>query len=126
MEKSNHKKVGIIGEDLAEEYLKSKNYHIVARNYKKPWGEVDIIAKKNGVVSFCEVKTNSQDFGNAFSPELRVNSKKARHILRTAKIFMGNNYPHAEWRIDIISVILDKFKRQAIIRHFKNAVIDTF
>lgn len=111
---------------MAADYLRGQNYHIIAQNYQKPWGEIDLIVKKDGVIAFCEVKTNSQNYGKSFSPELRVNSKKARHIVRTAKIFMGDHHPNTEWRIDIISVVVDKFKKEAIIRHFKNAVIDTF
>lgn len=118
--------MGSWGEDLAASYLQERNYHILARNYQKPWGEIDLIAEKDGVMVFCEVKTNTKDQGFSFAPELRVNSKKARHILRTAKIFLNSHYPgvEKEWRLDIISVTLNRAKRQAVIRHFKNALFD--
>lgn len=123
---NKRKTIGSWGEELAADFLRDRNYHIIAQNYQKPWGEIDLIAKKDGVITFCEVKTNSQNDAKVFSPELRVNSKKAKHILRTAKIFMGEHYPHTEWRIDIIAIVIDKFKRQATIRHFKNAVADLY
>ena len=109
------------------DYLRKRNYHILAKNYRKPWGEIDLIAEKDGVIVFCEVKTNGQDQGAGFAPELRVNSKKARHILRTAKIFLASHYAgmEKEWRLDIISVTLNRAKQQAVIRHFKNALFDT-
>ncbi len=128
MKSKNHKKtIGSWGEGLAVDYLRERNYHILAKNYQKPWGEIDLIAEKDGVIVFCEVKTNGQDQGSGFAPELRVNSKKARHILRTAKIFLGSHYAgtEKEWRLDIISVTLKRASRQAVIKHFKNALFDT-
>ena len=122
----SRKTIGQWGEDLALEYLRSKNYHILAKNYKKPWGEIDIIAEKERIVVFCEVKTNSKELGFSFSPELRVNSKKGRHILRTAKIFINDFYKgqEREWRVDIISITLRRFEGKALIRHFKNVLTD--
>ena len=124
--KDNRKTIGQWGEDLAADYLSGRQYHIVARNYKKPWGEIDLIAEKDKVVIFCEVKTNSKEQGSNFSPELRVNSKKGRHILRTAKLFINDFYggEEREWRVDIISVILKRLEGKALIRHFKNVLID--
>lgn len=127
MKAINYKKtIGSWGEELVMDYLRKRHYHILAKNYQKPWGEIDLIAEKEGVIIFCEVKTNSKHQGVGFSPERRVNPKKARHILRTAKIFLNSHYAgkEKEWRLDIISVTLDQFNRQAVIRHFKNAIAD--
>ncbi|MDO8495319.1 MAG: YraN family protein [bacterium] len=121
------KTIGAWGEEIAANYLRSRKYRIVAQNYRQPWGEIDLIAEHEGVVVFCEVKTNSRDLGGGFAPELRVNSKKSRHILRTAKIFFNKYYKGQakEWRVDIISVILNRILDQATVRHFKNVLIDT-
>ena len=40
------KSLGKLGEDVAAEYLKKEGYQILDRNYRRPWGEIDIIAKK--------------------------------------------------------------------------------
>ena len=122
---NNQKNIGFLGENIAGRFLQERGYDILARNYQKPWGEIDLIAKKDGVIVFCEVKTNSKKFSNqAFSPELRVNSVKSRHIIRTAELLMKSKFSKemGEWRIDIIAVTLDIFGQKAHIKHFKNAI----
>ena len=123
----NRKSLGFFGENIAKRFLESRGYEILARNYSKPWGEIDLIAKKEGIIVFCEVKTNSKKFpgssAGGFNPEMRVNPTKERHIIRTADLFMKSHYPgEREWRIDIIAVTLDSFDKKAAIKHFKNAV----
>ena len=121
---NSRKNIGLLGENIAKRFLESRGYKILAQNYKKPWGEIDLIAEKEGIVVFCEVKTNSKKFpGHDFSPEMRVNSLKARHIIRTAELLMNSRFSgNREWRIDIIAVTLDSFAGKALIKHFKNAV----
>lgn len=123
----NAKSVGFFGENIAGRFLKERGYKILARNYQKPWGEIDIIAEKEGIIIFCEVKTNRQKFQNGgFDPELRVNPVKFRHIVRTAEWFMKSRYAeeNREWRVDVIAVILDRPGQKAHIKHFKNAISD--
>ena len=47
---------GALGEELARQFLARKGFHIITMNYRKPYGEIDIIAEKSGVVRFVEVK----------------------------------------------------------------------
>jgi len=122
---NNRKNIGFLGENIAGRFLESRGYQILARNYQKPWGEIDLIVKKGGVIIFCEVKTNSRKFFNqAFNPEVRVNPTKARHIIRTADLLMKSRFSKesGEWRIDIIAVTLDVFTGKAQVKHFKNAI----
>ena len=114
-----NQKIGILGEQLAQKYLKDKGYNIVALNYKKFTGEIDIIAEKEKVISFVEVKTNSRHNFN-FNPELRVNSFKMQNIVRTANLFiMEKGLQEVEWQIDIIAITFDSRSQKADIKHFK-------
>ncbi len=125
MSEDKRKTVGFLGENIAGRFLESRGYKILARNYQKPWGEIDLIAKKEGVIVFCEVKTNSKKFsGHGFNPELRVNRIKAGHIIRTAELLMKSRFlkESGEWRVDVIAVTLDAFTGKAQIKHFKNAI----
>ena len=49
--------MGLWGENKAVEFLKAKNYTILARNYHSRFGEIDIIARKQNTIIFVEVKT---------------------------------------------------------------------
>jgi Holliday junction resolvase-like predicted endonuclease len=80
------RKNGNLGEDLACRYLAERGFTILTRNYLKPWGEIDIIAEKGGIVRFIEVKTISRVTGHSFSremdhqPEELVDLRKLRKV----------------------------------------------
>ena len=55
---------GALAEEKAQAFLKQKGYRIVRCNYRKPCGEIDIIAQDKDVIVFIEVKTRtSEEFG---------------------------------------------------------------
>ena len=82
-----NKKIGAAGETLAEEILRAKGYYIICRNYSCPYGEIDIIAIKDKIISFVEVKTrSSKQYG---SPGEAVDFKKQRHIRNAARYFLS-------------------------------------
>ena len=94
---TDKKKIGNIGEELATEILKARGYYIIVRNYSCPYGEVDIIAIKDRVLSFVEVKTRaSQQYG---APSEAVDIMKQKHIKNAARYFL-NNYKRKYEKID--------------------------
>ncbi len=119
------KEIGQIGEDIAVKYLKKRGYKIADRNFQADikglkFGELDIVAKKDGIIVFVEVKCLKQEVGIA--PEERVDFKKRETIGKMAEIWFGRNRipPDTPWQIDVIAVVLDFNQRKAKIRHFKN------
>lgn len=56
-------KIGRLGEELAGKFLMKRGYKIVDRNYRRPWGELDIIAERKGKIHFIEVKSMSGHVG---------------------------------------------------------------
>lgn len=116
--------VGFAAERFAAEYLESKKYTILDHNWSRPWGEIDIVAKRDGVLVFVEVKANTAR-ANGFEPELRAGRTKMTKVVRTARTYLVNkNYDeNQEWQVDVISVTFDKEREVAVIKHFKN--IDT-
>lgn len=113
---------GNLAENLARRYLESKGYEIIERNYRKPWGEIDIIVFKDDVCVFVEVKANSREFIGNFNPELRVDSKKLGKIIKTAELYMANEAVRIshDWQVDVISVTFIESEKKAKIKHFKN------
>ena len=126
----NTKQTGKLGEDIACDYLKNKGYKILARNFETKISrflksEIDIIAKKQGIIHFIEVKTLKKGgLSSFFLPEAKVNFKKKRKLIKTSELWLSKNKIPLDspWQIDIISIkipfALDKVK----INHFENAV----
>ncbi|MCX6735720.1 MAG: YraN family protein [Candidatus Parcubacteria bacterium] len=57
MSKTEKQETGDIGEKIAGLFLKTKGFTVIGTNYRKPWGEIDIIVQKKGKIHFIEVKT---------------------------------------------------------------------
>jgi putative endonuclease len=95
------------GEDIIVEYLKKQGYRLLARNYKRNHGEIDIIAQKNAVVAFVEVKLRQ---GNMVPLECLVSDKKQRKIEKTARLFIAENniVSHIVFRFDVALVSCHK------------------
>lgn len=121
---TNERKIGDIGEEIAEKFLKKQGYEILDKNYSRKWGEIDIVVKNKEGISFVEVKTAH---GN-FPVEQNVNFKKQQRLIRIAQTYLlDKKYPvDTPWQIDVIIVELDYQKRLADIRHIKNAVCEIF
>lgn len=123
------KRIGKIGEELAEKYLKNQGYKILERNYVFRFpgdlqrGEIDIVAKKKDIICFVEVKTLKDPKYENF-PEDKVNWAKKKKIIRAAENWLvKNKIPlDSKWQIDIISVLIKNGKTK--ISHFENAVSD--
>lgn len=109
----HNKKLGEKGEKTARAYLKGQGWKILEKNYKTPFGEIDIIAEKDGTVAFIEVKTRLSDtFG--LPSESVTNMRKLRYI-RGANYYFTNKIIDCTVRFDIIEVFKDSFN------HIENA-----
>lgn len=111
--------LGKFGENLAKDFLIKNNYKIMAQNFKASrLGEIDIVAEKNNVWHFIEVKTRTnQAFG---WPEESVNKNKIEKIILAADVFITKNNYLGDWQLDIISIKLDRYTKKAKIWHFQN------
>lgn len=132
----NTKVLGDKGEDLACEYLVSKGYKILLRNYTIAtgnqgikFGEIDIIARKkfkffsllHKVIHFIEVKTILESEG--FFPEDRVDLKKQKKLRQLAEIWMKKNFKKENpYQIDVIGITINQKTKKTEIRYFENAV----
>ncbi len=102
----NHKQFGNLGEGLAVEFLKTKDYQIVECNFRNKLGELDIIAKHRGVTCFVEVKTRQGVlFGKPY--EAITRQKKVR-LIRLAQSYLKYRFGTTaiKSRFDVVSIIL--------------------
>lgn len=117
------KDVGRGGEDIACQFLQRKGYQILDRNYRRKWGEIDIIAVKDDVVRFVEVKAVSRE-SNDYRPEELVHKTKLRKVARTASLYMDEKRDNREYQIDVVGVIMNEATRMARCRLFEQALED--
>lgn len=124
----NKKSIGNFGEDAAAEYLQSKNYKILARNYYGTHGELDIIAydTKTDTIIFVEVKTRKNKM-YGFASE-SIGKTKLKSLVETAKQFIFENPSESQFRFDVIEVYYkmsgDGTPSTAEINHIENAFFD--
>ena len=118
--------IGSAGEDAAAVFLERHGFRIIGRNYRKPYGEIDIVASRERIVHFIEVKTSKFFENSDFTPEIRVNARKIKAIKRICETFLreGKFSDEQRWQIDVVSVILDDMLEVKEIRHIENAVFE--
>lgn len=118
---NDKKEIGTWGEDRAALYLRLHGYHIVERNFRCRSGEIDIIARRGGVVAFVEVKMRK----NADFAEARefVTYTKQRRVISAAELWILKNNCELQPRFDVIEVYAPKGPdtRRPAIRHLENA-----
>ena len=106
MIKHTTKKTGDKGEDYTADYLKKNGYKILSRNYRKSYGEIDIIASKGKIICFVEVKTRHS--GTLSQPYEAVDFRKQSKIIKTAAAYLIQNRIESECRFDVSEVFVDK------------------
>ena len=97
----NNKK-GAKGEKLAARFLKRGGYKILARNFRCPFGEVDIIALKGDVVAFVEVKRRLTDVFGA--PSEAVGAERQARYINAARFYFAGREMDCTVRFDVIEV----------------------
>lgn len=114
----NHIATGEIGEAMAAEYLEKLGYKIVVCRYRCKAGEIDIIAKRRGIIVFVEVKTRRT---TAFGlPSEAVNIRKQQKIISTALCYLSEKGEQgAACRFDIVEILLAGSRTQC--NHIVNA-----
>lgn len=126
--KQRNRAFGAAGEKLALEFLRQKDYVIKARNWRcqKPRGEIDLIATKDGVLIFVEVKTISPS--NFALPEDHFTTTKMRQISRLAFAYLNQvlKSQATPFQIDLIAIIINDNLERPEIRHYPNVVSDTY
>jgi putative endonuclease len=108
--------IGRWGENLAAGYLERNGYKILERNARTPYGEIDLVARRGGIVSFVEVKTRTN---RAFGlPEVSVTPRKQAHMLAAAEHYSAEQEIDS-WQLDVIAIERRSGDETQIV-HFEN------
>ena len=113
--------------------LENKGFKIITRNYLKKWGEIDVIAEKDDILHFVEVKTvsreNVRDISREtldnYRPEENVHPWKLKRLSRAIQSYLLENRVEADksWQLDIVAVFLDLKNKEAKVRFTENVII---
>ena len=119
MKNRNNITTGQIGEEAASKFLTTLGYRIIERNYRKNYGEIDIIAIDGHVLVFIEVKTRK---GNTYGlPEEAITPWKINHLIKSVKYYqLTHDKLGHDIRIDVVSISLTEDGKAEKIKLFKN------
>lgn len=132
------KQVGETGETLACQFLERKGYEILTRNYRRPWGEIDIVARASDrTLVFVEVKALRQAQGKlcdsdqgigSLLPEDHLTHRKMERLKKICQSFCAANPKFLDekkgWRIDLVAIELPQGNltlddKNVVIRHYE-------
>ncbi|MDB4984651.1 MAG: hypothetical protein JWM20_830 [Patescibacteria group bacterium] len=135
---SQNQKYGRLGEQIACNYLIHKGFTIIERNYTKKIGEIDIVASKNSVIYFVEVKSlvknvpretgangESDVSRGTYSPFENISKSKIRKFSRTCEWYLRErNVPReTRWQIDAIGVTVTRETKHAKVEVMWNVIV---
>ena len=113
--------LGQKGEQVAQDYLRSRGYTILDTNWEvygrsgKQIGEIDIVAKNKKGYAIVEVKSGSG--WGAYRPEIHMTEKKIVKLTRTARAWLNaQGKLDQPWQIDLVAV--DFSKEPPSVRHY--------
>ena len=119
--------IGKKGEDIACTWLLNHGFLVVERNYLKKWGELDIIAQKDKILHFVEVKSMVKVAHNTRShrPEENVHELKIRRLRRTIQTYLLEKHYgiDAEFKFHVLVVEMNADTRRAHVNFLENIVL---
>jgi len=130
MAKNKNISIGQLGEDIAVTYLKNRNYHIVVRNYRKKWGELDIVCIKDDAVHFVEVKAGEvysepKEGKETYRPEDHVDRNKKMRLRRIIETYLQSEGLHGatNWTVDVMVVQIDAESKKVYVKIVENVLL---
>ena len=121
-----------MGEDLVCKYLQERGFDIVDRNYLRPWGELDIVAKREGKIHFVEVKTVTREPhhlwgepGRGYRPEENMHPRKVERLHRAMQTYLLGHkmLKNMDFQLDLACVYLSLTTKTAKIEILENIVL---
>lgn len=124
---ARHNKIGSAGEEIAVKHLMKQRYKILKRNYRKKWGEIDIIARKKDILHFVEVKTVScvTRFDD-YIPEENLHHFKRRRLERAIKTYLAEKRVsyETEFQVDVMAVFYDPQTEESKVRMTEGVILN--
>lgn len=123
---AHHTELGKLGETIASTFLMKHNFTVLQRNYRANHGEIDIIAKKDSILRFVEVKSVKVSSFDSIQklhvkPEENITYDKWKNLVRTSQIYVQGNVPHkTRWQVDLACVYINESTREGRVVYMEN------
>ena len=124
------RRLGDIGENIACTFLEKRGFDVIERNYLRKWGEIDIVAKKDNIIHFIEVKSVScvtldavSHGTSAYRPEDNVHPQKLKRLARAMQTYVLEKHIDLEWQLDLVTVRIDEKNRKGRAEILENIII---
>jgi putative endonuclease len=116
-----NQRLGRWGETLAGKFLEEHGYRLLEKNLRTPYGEIDLLMEKDGIIVFVEVKTRS---GTRYGlPEEAITRVKREHIMSAIAFYWQQaDRSETDWRVDVVAVLRQAYGKEVEIVHFENAI----
>jgi Holliday junction resolvase-like predicted endonuclease len=146
--RTEKRKIGDIGENIAKRFLVKRGFEIVEQNYSKKWGEIDIICRKEEKLHFIEVKSVTRDSlkyvspeTDSYRPEDNLHPWKLKRLSRVIQTYLlgyrgvsheivGGACPaklqrsgEVDWQFDVICVYLDLQGLEAKVNYIEDIIL---
>jgi len=119
---------GEIGENYACSFLEKEGFVIIERNYRKKWGEIDIIAQKDGITHFFEVKSlRVASLGSVdmvYRPEENVHGLKVRNIRRMIETYLfDKGVTEQDFSFHVLCVFVEMGTGEVRVKWIKDVIL---
>ena len=124
--RTEKRRLGDIGENIACDFLRKHGFEIIERNYLRKWGEIDIVARKADVIRFVEVKSVSGVTTKERPmrrPEENMHPWKLKRLGRVIQTYLLHKKLECDWQLDLVTVQMDMVTRRAKVEMIENIVI---
>lgn len=113
------KKVGGFGEELAQNFLKRRNYEILHTNFTLGSKEIDIIAQHKNFTVFVEVKSRVSPYLE--EADTALTPKQIKTLKKAISLYCYQNKINKNWvRLDLIAVDINKDRKKAHLKHYRD------
>lgn len=125
---SKSQRTGELGENIACMFLVKRGFQVIERNFTRKWGEIDVIALRDDIVHFIEVKSVScENFNDIprdlrFRPEDQMHVHKQSRLMKTIETCIAE-WSIGEWQFDVLCVYLDQSRHMARVEPLYDVVL---
>lgn len=121
MSDDSRHRLGRLGEQVAAEHLERRGLSVLARNYRTRWGELDIVARDERRVVFCEVKTRRLGSSQPLEGLRQIQQRRIRRMAVAWLAEQPAGHFSPELRFDAVGVTFDATGQLIALEHLEGA-----